>query len=150
MYMITNFVMAFFFGWLVVLSFVVYKIRSHYVQLTSRTRRRSIDDILDEVIRQAEVVEHNQHDLKKELDEVQSHLKGSYQKMGLVRFNAFGKSEGEQSFVLALLNELGSGVVVNFIYIHDGIRVYAKPVKAGKGEQHELSVEEKEAVQQAK
>ena len=150
MYMITNLAMAFFFGWLVVLSFVVYKIRNHYVQLTSRTRRRSIDDILDEVIRQAEVVEHNQQDLKKELDEVQSHLKGSYQKMGLVRFNAFGKSEGEQSFVLALLNELGNGVVVNFIYIHDGIRVYAKSVKTGKGEQHELSIEEKEAVQQAK
>ena len=70
--------------------------------------------------------------------------------MGLVRFNAFGKSEGEQSFVLALLNELGSGVVINFIYIHEGIRVYAKPVKAGKGEQHELSSEEKEAVLYAK
>lgn len=148
--MITNLVMALFFGWLVVLSFVVYKTRNHYIQLTSRTRRRSIDDILDEVLRQGEVAGHNQEALKKELDEVKSHLQGSYQKMGLIRFNAFGKSEGEQSFVLALLNDLGNGVVINFIYIHEGIRVYAKKVTEGKGESHELSVEEKEAVTKAK
>ena len=114
--MMTNLAMAFFFGWLVALSFVVYKMKSHYIQLTSRTRRRGIDDILDEVLQQTKEVESRQHGLKKQLDEVQSHLKGSYQKIGLVRFDAFGKSEGEQSFVLALLNKLGSGVVINFFY----------------------------------
>jgi hypothetical protein len=67
-----------------------------------------------------------------------------------VRFNAFGKTEGEPSFVLALLNEHNSGVVVNFIYIHDGVRIYAKKVSDGKGEKHELSAEEKDAVTQAK
>jgi len=98
--MITNFVLAFFFGWIMVITFIVYKLRNHYNQLTSRTRRRSIDEILDAVLKQGKSNETNQQELKKELDKVQSHLKHSYQKMGLVRFDAFGKSEGEQSFVL--------------------------------------------------
>lgn len=147
--MITNLVMAFFFGWIMVLSFIVYKLRSHYFQLTTRTRRRSIDEILDTVLRQGESVEKSQEALKKELSEVQSHLKGSFQKIGLVRFNAFGKTEGEPSFVLSLLNERNDGVVMNFIYVHDSVRIYAKVVKNGKGEKHELSGEEKDAVAKA-
>jgi len=148
--MVTNLVMALFFGWIMVITFVVFKMRSHYNGLTTRTRRRSIDEILDAVLQGNETVEKNQAILKKELDEVQSHLKGSFQKIGLVRFNAFGKTEGEPSFVLALLNEHNSGVVVNFIYIHDGVRIYAKKGSDGKGEKHELSAEEKDAVTQAK
>ncbi|OGK62147.1 hypothetical protein A2334_04810 [Candidatus Roizmanbacteria bacterium RIFOXYB2_FULL_38_10] len=147
--MITNFVLAFFFGWIMVITFIVYKLRNHYNQLTSRTRRRSIDEILDAVLKQGKSNETNQQELKKELDKVQSHLKHSYQKMGLVRFDAFGKSEGEQSFVLALLNENNDGVILNFIYIHDGVRIYAKQIKGGKGEKHELSEEEKQAVGKA-
>lgn len=147
--MVTNLVLALFFGWLMVLSFIVYNTMRHYQELTTRTRRRSIDEILDAVLRQAETVEKNQVDLKKEISQVQSHLSGSFQKLGLVRFNAFGKTEGEPSFVIALLNERNDGVVMNFIYVHDAVRVYAKQVKAGKGDKHELSGEEKEAVEKA-
>lgn len=147
--MITNLVMAIFFGWIVVLTFIVFNIKGHYNALTTRTRRRSIDEILDSILKQSESVDKNQEALKKELGEVQSHLKGSVQKIGLVRFNAFGKSEGEPSFVLALLNDRNDGVVVNVIYIHDGVRIYPKLVKNGKGEKHELSDEEKEAIDKA-
>lgn len=142
--------MAFFFGWLVMVSFMLLKMRNHYRYLISRTKRKSIDEILEEILRQGEIISKEQHMLKNGLQEVQLHLKNSFQKIGLIRFNAFGKSEGEQqSFVLALLNEYNSGFVVNFIYIHEGMRVYSKTVKAGKGEHHELSAEEKEAVEKA-
>ena len=64
----------------------------------------------------------------------------------MVRFNPFERSGGEQSFVLALLNNLNSGLVINFIYTREGLRTYIKKVKAGKGEKYELSEEEKEAI----
>lgn len=142
--------MAFFFGWLMMISFMLLKMRSHYVGFTTRTKRKSLDDILDEVLKQSELINREQKDLKKALQDLQVQQKNSFQKIGLTRFNAFDKSQGEQqSFVLALLNEYNDGIVVNFIYIHDGIRVYSKMVKAGKGETLELSGEEKEAVAKA-
>jgi len=148
--MVINLVMAFFFGWLMMLTFMLFKMRDHYRHLISRTKRKSIDEILDEILKQGEIISKEQQILKKELQDVQLHLKNSIQKIGLTRFNAFGKAEGEQqSFVLALMNENNNGVVVNFIYIHEGIRVYSKTIKAGKGEKHELSAEEKEAVEKA-
>jgi len=142
-------VLSLFFSWLVVLSFAAYKVRSHYVRLTTRTRRQGIDEILDVLLRQIDMVAKTQHSLKKELNQVQSHLTHYYQKIGLVHFNAFGKAEGEQSFVLALLNEQNNGVVINFIYIHEGMRIYIKLVKGGKSDKHELSEEERQAIAKA-
>ena len=57
--------------------------------------------------------------------------------------------EGEKSFVIALLNELHSGIVLDFMYIPDGVRVYCKRIKDGKGETLELTQEELEAVKKA-
>ncbi len=133
-----------------VLSFVLFRMRSHYYTLTSRTRKKNIDEILDTLIKQLETVSKNQVELKKELNTVQSQLSQSYQKIGLVRFHAFGKAEGEQSFVIALLNGQNNGIVINFIYIHDTMRIYSKLIENGKGHEHELSNEEKEAILRAK
>jgi len=70
-------------------------------------------------------------------------------KIGIVQFHALGKTEGEKSFVIALLNNLHSGIVLDFMYIPDGIRVYVKRVKNGKGETLELTQEELEAIKKA-
>lgn len=42
------------------------------------------------------------------------------------------------------------GIVLNFIYTHEGVRIYTKIVKMGKGEAYELSAEENEAIHSAK
>jgi hypothetical protein len=47
------------------------------------------------------------------------------------------------------LNDLHSGIVLDFMYIPDGIRVYAKKIKEGKGETLELTQEELEAIKKA-
>jgi hypothetical protein len=144
--MITNLALALFFGWMVVLTFVVFQLRGHYHRLTTRTRKQSIDDMLDALLKQGAEIKKDQDWLRQELTAAQSQMQGAVQKIGFVRFNAFGKAEGEQSFAIALLNERNDGIIINFIYIHDGIRIYAKPVKGGKGERHELTEEEQQAV----
>jgi len=70
------------------------------------------------------------------------------QKTGLVRFNPFGDMGGNQSFVIALLDQKNDGFVVSSLFVKDGNRVYAKAVKKGKSD-HSLSNEEKEAIAQA-
>ena len=147
--MVVNIMMALFFGWLALLSFVVVKLRNHYRRLSKRTGNHSIDGILDSLLKHAEKTENKADHLEKKVNELQIASSHMYRKIGIVYFHALGKTEGEKSFVIALLNDLHSGVVINFMYIPDGVRVYTKKIKEGKGESLELTQEEQEAIVKA-
>ena len=70
------------------------------------------------------------------------------QKISIVRFNPFGDTGGDQSFVLAVLDALNSGYVLTSIHGREGTRVYVKPIDHGKSK-YPLSEEEKQALTQA-
>lgn len=147
--MVANIFLALVFGWLVLGTFVVIKLQNHYRRLTKRSGTHSIDGILDMLIREVEKGENRQEHLEKKIQELQIASTHMYRKIGIVQFHALGKTEGEKSFVIALLNDLKNGIVLDFMYIPDGIRVYSKKIKDGKGETLELTQEEMEAIKKA-
>lgn len=147
--MVTNITLAFFFGWLALITFIVLKLRSHYQRLTKRTGIHSIDGVLDSILRETEKAENKTNTLERKVQELQVASTHMYRKIGIVQFHALGKTEGEKSFVIALLNNLNTGIVLDFMYIPDGIRVYVKKIKEGKGETFDLTQEELEAVKKA-
>jgi hypothetical protein len=74
--------------------------------------------------------------------------KKSLGRVGLVRYNPFDDTGGNQSFALAILDASGDGFVVNSLHARGGTRVYAKTVSQGRSEVA-LSDEESEALRQA-
>lgn len=70
------------------------------------------------------------------------------QRVGLVRFNPFDDTGGDQSFALVLLDAVGDGVVLSSLHSRSGTRFYAKPVQAGRTT-HALTTEEQQALTQA-
>ncbi len=70
------------------------------------------------------------------------------QRVGLVRFNPFDDTGGNQSFALALLDHQGDGVVISSLHARAGTRVYGKSVANGRSEAA-LSDEEAEALRVA-
>jgi len=72
------------------------------------------------------------------------------QKIGLVRFNPFKDTGGDQSFILSLVDGNDTGVIISGLYSRSGTRWYAKRVVGGKSLEHELSDEEKKALKEAK
>lgn len=70
------------------------------------------------------------------------------QKISVVRFNPFGDTGGDQSFVLAVLDSHNSGYVLTSIHGREGTRVYVKPIDYGKSK-YTLSTEEQQALAQA-
>jgi len=69
-------------------------------------------------------------------------------KIGIVRFNPLNNMGGNQSFVVAMLDNKNNGFLISSLFVKDGNRVYAKPVKQGKSD-YLLSNEELEAVEKA-
>ncbi len=135
--------------WLVVVSYVVWTTRSHYNTLIAKTKKGTIGDILSMLIKKNEVFADHIGELKKHLLSLLEKEKLHYQKIGFHRFNAFERSGGEQSFIIALLNKEDTGIIINFLYTREGIRIYAKKMHKGVSEEYELSHEEKETIKKA-
>jgi hypothetical protein len=70
------------------------------------------------------------------------------QQIGLVRYNPFEDTGGNQSFAVALLDAHGDGFIVSSLHARSGTRIYAKAIAAGKAEAA-LSEEEAEALRRA-
>ena len=136
--------------WILILTIIVIKQKNHYQKLLTRTKSGSIDQILESIIDKAATQEQKQTELSRQLEMLDKENQLHFKKIGLVRFNAFERTGGEQSFVLALLDSQDRGLVVNFLHTHEGIRVYAKNVVDGKGVEYDLSDEEEKAITSAK
>lgn len=72
----------------------------------------------------------------------------AFQRVGLVRFNPFEDTGGNQSFALAMLDADGNGWVLSSLHARSGTRVYAKAIRGGRAEAT-LSEEENAALMQA-
>ena len=70
------------------------------------------------------------------------------QHVGVVRFNPFSDKGGDQSFVLAILDDHADGAVVSALHTRTDVRIYAKPVVGGQST-YTLAQEEKEAIARA-
>ncbi|MBF8250314.1 MAG: hypothetical protein HW400_915 [Candidatus Levybacteria bacterium] len=88
--------------------------------------------------------------LKLYCDKIQKEGFLHIQKIGLVRFNPFKDTGGDQSFILSLVDGNDTGVIISGLYSRSGTRWYAKRVVGGKSLEHELSDEEKKALKEAK
>ena len=74
--------------------------------------------------------------------------RSSYQKFGIVKYNAFKGMGGNLSFVIALLDYTNSGFVLNSVHSKEGCFIYVKIVDHGQTEVL-LGSEEREALEQA-
>lgn len=71
------------------------------------------------------------------------------QHVGLLRYNPFSHTGGDQSFVLALADHDGNGAIVNSLHAREGTRVYAKPL-LGWESIYTLTEDELEAIGKAR
>lgn len=68
---------------------------------------------------------------KKEIRVLTKRLESSYQKMGLVKYDAFHQMGGQLSFSLCLLNDNNNGFIINSVHSTEGCYSYTKEIKGG-------------------
>jgi hypothetical protein len=96
---------------------------------------------LDELTRRVD-------DIGGRLPGVEGRAAASIQRVGIVRFNPFEDTGGQQSFAIALLDSRGSGFVISSLHSRQATRLYMKQVQEGKSETA-LGDEEAEAIRRA-
>lgn len=82
------------------------------------------------------------------IKEINENFLITFQKIGIVKYDAFNEMGGKLSFALALLNQENTGFVINAMHSREGCYTYIKEII--KGESYILlGDEEQEAVEKA-
>lgn len=86
---------------------------------------------------------------RKDINTIFKRMQTMYQKMGLVRYDAFNQMGGQLSYSLALLDENDNGFIINSVHSTEGCYSYSKEIRKGDNSVS-LSAEETEALAIAK
>ncbi len=140
---------ALFFIWLGLLSYFVYKNIVHYNKLVGRGGRENLQKILEKILEGEKISQLKTDQLQGRIDNLEKESIYHVQQVGIVRFNPFEDTGGDQSFVLAILDGRKTGIVLTSLHSRGVTRWYAKNVKEGRGVDHELSKEEENAIKNA-
>ncbi|WP_029201235.1 DUF4446 family protein [Oribacterium sp. NK2B42] len=108
----------------------------------------TLEDYFVELQRHVESLEIEDQKNKEVMRILNKNIRASFQKFGLIKYNAFGGLGGNMSFAVALLDYTNTGFVINSVHSRDGCFLYIKDVDAGTTEV-ELGSEEKLALEQA-
>ena len=135
--------------WLAVMTFYYLRLKKNYATFTQGTHRKSLDDVLSSLVAGEHSIKEDIAKLRARCDRIEKEEGYHIQKVGLLRFNPFKDTGGDQSFILALLDAHDTGIVITALYSRMGTRWYTKRVTKGKSNEHELSEEEKKALSMA-
>lgn len=68
---------------------------------------------------------------RKDIENLYRKFEGAFQKIGIVKYDAFNQMGGQLSFSLALLDENDNGFILNSVHSAEGCYSYTKEIKAG-------------------
>ena len=134
---------------LVVVSLVqarrVRRLQRRIDELTRGVDGRNLDAVLDAHLDKVFAVGRDLDELAGRTAVIEVAGRRAIQRVGLVRFNPFEDTGGNQSFAIALADSAGNGFIVSSLHSRTGTRLYAKAVSAGRSD-GALSAEETEAL----
>ena len=107
-----------------------------------------LDEILDSQMQRSASLSDRVDALVRLQQELDAALQQSIQRIGVVRFNPFPDTGGDQSFAIALLDKIGNGLVISSLHSRADTRVFAKQIANGRS-RYPLSDEEQDAIKAA-
>lgn len=125
------------------------KLKKRYKIFMSGKNARNLEKTLIERLDQVDTLLEANAANEKNIKILFNKMKFTFQKVGLVKYDAFNEMGGKLSFSLALLNEKNDGFVMNAVHSREGCYTYVKEIIDGNSI-IVLSPEEQEALDMAK
>lgn len=135
----------------IVLIVTLCKLKSLRRRVDALTRGKDAESMEDTILRffdNIKELEDAEQKMHRDIKEIKDNLKITYQKTGLVKYDAFREMSGALSYSLALLDKENNGVLISSMYSREGCYSYAKEIIKGESKLN-LSEEEAEALKQA-
>jgi len=122
-------------------------LQKRWRQLMTGSEGNSLEQLLYETLRRVSLMDETLKAHGNHLQQLQSQTDRCIQQVGILRYDAFPDSGGQQSFAIALLNRHGDGIVLSGIHSRQEMRVYAKPIQRmrsviGLSDEEQLAIRE--------
>lgn len=125
------------------------KMKKNYEIFLSGKDGKSLEEAITKKFNLVDLIDESVKDIYDQIKGIDKNLLMTYQKLGLVKYDAFKEVGGKMSFVLALLTKDNNGVLMNCMHSNtDGCYTYVKRVEHGTCKVA-MSNEEERALQQA-
>ncbi len=108
----------------------------------------SLEDLILDQKTRIELLEAADVSNKEVMRSMNRNIRASFQKAGVVRYDAFDGMGGKMSFACALLDYTNTGIILNCMHGTAGCFLYIKEVEAGATDV-QLGAEEKGALERA-
>lgn len=108
----------------------------------------SLEDTILDLLEETAILQVSDRESRDQLKSLSRQVRASYQKVGMVKYNAFKGMGGNLSFVIALLDDNNSGFILNSVHSREGCYLYMKDVEKGSTDVL-LGAEEKAALERA-
>lgn len=125
------------------------KMKKNYNSFLSGSDGKSLEEIVLKKFEIINLLNESIKDIYAQLKNIDRNMLLTFQKMGLVKYDAFKEVGGKMSFVLVLLTKENNGIIMNCMHSNsEGCYTYVKRVAAGNVKSA-LSKEEEVALNQA-
>jgi hypothetical protein len=125
------------------------KLKKKYAAFMLGKNAKSLEDTLITRLDQVDKLLTANEANEKNIQKIFENMKYTFQKVGLVKYDAFNEMGGKLSFSLALLNKSNDGFVLNAVHSREGCYTYVKEIIDGNSI-ITLADEEQEALKMAK
>lgn len=124
------------------------KMKKKYKSFMKGKSAKSLEDEIVGLFEDNKFIKSSIEKNKKDIRILYKNMESTFQKMGVVKYDAFNQMGGKLSFCLALLDENNNGFIINSVHSTEGCYSYTKAVKLGESD-IPLGKEEKEALDMA-
>ena len=123
-------------------------LKKRYEAFMRGSSARSMEEEIKNLFYDIDYLKKETSQNKREIRHIYKRLETVFQKVGLVKYDAFHQMGGKLSFALALLDEKNNGFLMNSVHSSDGSYCYIKEIHEGSSA-IELSGDEQEALSRA-
>jgi hypothetical protein len=118
-------------------------------RLTTGISGHNLEIIIQKYVQNLQKCENDIQRMNRQFEIIREETSQFFRKFGIVRFQAFEGTGGDQSFSMALLDAKNNGFIISGLYGRDFSKVYAKEIIGGKVSKYKLTSEEENALKKA-
>ena len=141
---------------LIVILFVLYvnvtmkynRLKSSYTTFMRGKDGKTLEESMMSGFSDVEAILKYTKQNRTDIQKLNKKMEKSYQKVGIVKYDAFNEMGGKLSFALAMLDGNNTGFVINSMHSREGCYTYIKEIIDGKS-YIPLGAEEQKALNQA-
>lgn len=124
------------------------KLKKNYKIFMSGKNAQDLETIIAERLNQIDALIDSNEANESSIQNILKEMQMTYQKMGLIKYDAFQEMGGKLSFSLAMLDAQNNGFIINAMHTREGCYTYIKEIVDGNSIII-LSEEEKKALDRA-